>query len=75
MSSAAVSKYNQGIENYRKQQYAEVEADLKMAICLNPDYAAAHYVLGCSMNERGLGSLLWRPYIDKISKADWKQGT
>ena len=61
----AVSYFNQGVEKYQKQQYAEAEADLKMAIRLNPDYAEAYYVLGCVMHERGLLSLSWRPHIDK----------
>ena len=63
--TTAVSYFNQGVEKYQIQQYAEAEADLKMAIRLNPDYAEAYYVLGCVMCERGLLSLSWRPHIDK----------
>ena len=57
MINAAVSNLNRGIKKYRKQQYAEAEADLKMAIRLNPNYAEAYYLLGLSMRERGLLSL------------------
>ena len=74
MSNMAVSKFNQGVENYRKQRYAEAEADLQTAIELNPDYAEAYYVLGCSMIERGLLSLSWRPCIDKALKLSRQAG-